>query len=59
VPEVRRRGIARAMVLHAIHEARQVGYRIAILSPTEMSEGIYRQLGFRAYTQIRHYTCSL
>jgi GNAT superfamily N-acetyltransferase len=59
VPEARRRGIARAMVLHAIHEARQAGYRIAILSPTEMSEGIYRRLGFRAYTQIRHYTCSL
>lgn len=59
VPEARRRGIARAMVLRAIHEARQEGYRIVILSPTEMSEGIYRRLGFREYTRIRHYTCAL
>lgn len=59
VPETRRRGIARAMVLRAIHEARQEGYRIVILSPTEMSEGIYRRLGFREYTRIRHYTCAL
>lgn len=58
VPEARRRGIARAMVLRAIHEARQEGYRIVVLSPTDMSEGIYRRLGFREYTRIRHYTCS-
>jgi len=55
-PQARRQGIARAMVLHAIKQARHAGYRIAILSPTDMSEGIYRRLGFRAYTQIRHFT---
>ena len=59
IPEARRRGIARAMVTHAIEQARQEGYHIAILSPTEMSEGIYRRLGFREYTVIRHYTCRL
>jgi ribosomal protein S18 acetylase RimI-like enzyme len=56
IPEARRQGIARAMVLHAIEEARHAGYRIAVLSPTNMSEGIYRRLGFREYTVIRHYT---
>lgn len=59
IPAARRRGIARALVLHAIEIARQVGYQIAILSPTEMSEGIYRRLGFRDYTCIQHYTRAL
>lgn len=55
IPEARRRGIARAMVSHAIAEARTLGYRIVILSPTELSERIYRRLGFQEYTRIRHY----
>ena len=53
--KARKRGIARAMVLRAIETARQEGYRIAILSPTNMSAGIYRRLGFREDTRIRHY----
>lgn len=59
VPHARQQGIARALVLRAIELARQEGYRIAILSPTSMSEGIYRRLGFREYTRIRHYTREL
>lgn len=59
IPAARRRGIARAMVLHAIEQARQADYRIVILSPTEMSERIYRGLGFREYTCIHHYMCGL
>lgn len=59
VPEARKRGIARALVLRAIAVARQEGYHIAILSPTDMSERIYRRLGFREYTRIRHYICAL
>lgn len=55
LPAARRRGFARAMVLHAIEEARAAGYQIAILSPTDMSERIYQRLGFREYTRIRHY----
>lgn len=56
LPEARRQGIARTMVLHAIEEARRLGYRVVILSPTDMSERIYRRLGFREYTRIRHYS---
>lgn len=56
LPKARRQGIARALVLHAIEEAKRTGYRIVVLSPTEMSEGIYRRLGFRPYTRIRHYS---
>lgn len=59
VPQARRQGIARAMVLRAIEQARQTGYQIAVLSPTEMSEGIYRRLGFRACTCIHHFTREL
>jgi GNAT superfamily N-acetyltransferase len=59
IPAARRQGIARAMLLHAIEIARQAGYQIVVLSPTEMSERIYHRLGFRAYTSIQHYTCTL
>lgn len=59
LPQARRRGIARAMVTRAIQEARSAGYRIVVLSPTEMGEGIYRRLGFREYTRIQHYSYSL
>lgn len=59
VPAARRRGIARALVLHAIEVARQEGYHIAVLSPTDMSAGIYSRLGFREYTRIWHYTREL
>lgn len=59
VPQARRQGIARALVLRAIEVARQQGYRIVILSPTDLSEGIYQRLGFREYTRIRHYRCEL
>lgn len=56
IPEARRRGIARAMVVHVLAVARDAGYHIAVLSPTEMSAGIYRRLGFREYTRIHHYS---
>ena len=58
LPPARRQGIARALVLRAIEEARRVGYRVVILSPTDMSERIYHRLGFREYTRIRHYSYS-
>ncbi|HEY1352874.1 MAG TPA: GNAT family N-acetyltransferase [Ktedonobacteraceae bacterium] len=59
IPVHRRQGLARAMVLHASDIARQAGYQIVVLSPTEMSERIYRRLGFRPYTCIHHYLCTL
>lgn len=59
IAPMRRQGIAQRMVVHAIDVARQAGYQIMVLSPTEMSERIYHRLGFRAYTAIQHYTCIL
>jgi GNAT superfamily N-acetyltransferase len=55
IPEARRQGIGAVMTLHALRMARAMGYRIAVLSPTEMSLQIYRGLGFQEYCTIRHY----
>lgn len=55
IPEARRQGIAGSMTLRTLHEARKQGYRIAILSPTEMSEAIYRRIGFQEYCKLLHY----
>ncbi len=55
IPQCRRQGVAAAMTLQALHEARRRGYRIAILSPTEMSYSLYRRIGFREYCTLLHY----
>ncbi|HEY6542670.1 MAG TPA: GNAT family N-acetyltransferase [Ktedonobacteraceae bacterium] len=55
IPEARRQGVGAAMTLHVLRFARSTGYRIAILSPTSMSEAIYRLIGFNDYCKIHHY----
>ncbi len=55
IPQCRRVGVAATMTLHALHEARRLGYRIAILSPTEMSYALYQRIGFKEYCQLKHY----
>jgi GNAT superfamily N-acetyltransferase len=59
IPQSRRQGVAAAMTLHALHEARRRGYRIAILSPTEMSYALYRRIGFQEYCTLLHYDWSV
>jgi GNAT superfamily N-acetyltransferase len=59
VQEARRQGLAAAMTLHVLRQARDMGHRVAILSPTDMSEAIYRRIGFRAYCTLQHYRWSL
>ena len=58
VPHSRRQGVAAAITLHALHEARKRGYRIAVLSPTEMSYALYRRIGFQEYCKLIHYEWS-
>jgi GNAT superfamily N-acetyltransferase len=59
VPQSRRQGAAAAITLHALHEARRRGYRIAVLSPTEMSYALYRRIGFQEYCKLIHYEWSV
>ena len=49
LPEARRRGIARALTLAPLLEARAWGYRIGILQATPMGINIYHRMGFREY----------
>jgi GNAT superfamily N-acetyltransferase len=46
VPERRRCGIGRAITAAAMHEARALGYRTAILHSSTLGTGVYRSLGF-------------
>jgi GNAT superfamily N-acetyltransferase len=55
ISEARRQGVGAAITLHVLRFARSTGYRIAILSPTSMSEAIYRRIGFNEYCKIHHY----
>jgi ribosomal protein S18 acetylase RimI-like enzyme len=58
VPAARRQGIGTALTLHALHEAHELGYRIATLTDTEMSRGIYRRMGFQQRCTVHHYAWS-
>ncbi len=55
VPEARRQGIGAALVRHVLHEAHAAGYRVAILTPTDMSLRIYQRLGFQERYTIQLY----
>ncbi len=58
IPEARRQGVGAAMTLHTLREARKQGYRVAVLSPTDMSIALYRRIGFQEYCKLLHYAWS-
>jgi len=52
-PEARRLGLAKALTLNALWEARSLGYRVAVLHSTPMAERLYRSLGFETIGDFR------
>lgn len=49
LPEQRRQGIGTAMTIAPMEDARQLGYRIAVLQASKMGEPVYRKIGFKSY----------
>jgi GNAT superfamily N-acetyltransferase len=58
VPAWRRRGFARRVVEHALHDARQRGARTASLQSTPMAVPLYASLGFEAAGRYEEWVCS-
>ena len=46
VPGVRRRGAATALIVNALREARDEGYKLGLLQAKAMGAGVYRKIGF-------------
>ena len=54
VPEARRQGIGKVLTLAPLREARAMGYRVGILTPSKMGLGVYRRIGFDEYCKLSH-----
>lgn len=52
---MRRRGIGTAMVVHALREARDRGYRVAVLTSSADGFNAYERIGFRTYCTVQRY----
>lgn len=58
-PDYRKRGIAGAMVLTALHDIQKQGYPLAVLQASPLGEGVYREIGFKKYFNLDHYALDL
>jgi ribosomal protein S18 acetylase RimI-like enzyme len=55
VPEARRRGVATAVVLAVLRQARVEGYQVGVLEAGEAVAGLYRRVGFEEYCRMGWY----
>jgi ribosomal protein S18 acetylase RimI-like enzyme len=55
LPDFRRRGIGKALTLHAMMLARRFGCRIVMLTASEIGEGLYKSVGFREFGRQKMY----
>lgn len=59
LPAARGKGLGAAITLQPLQEAREMGYRIAVLQSSELGFNVYQRLGFRHLCQIENFYLSL
>lgn len=55
LPEVRGKGMGRAVTIEMLLEARNIGYRIGTLHASPMGINIYKKIGFKEYCTMGRY----
>jgi ribosomal protein S18 acetylase RimI-like enzyme len=58
LPRARRQGLGAVVTLEGLLEARELGYRIAVLQSSAMGFGVYRRMGFEQYSTYSIYVGS-
>jgi GNAT superfamily N-acetyltransferase len=55
IPEARGQGIGFTVTFEPLLEAKEMGYRAAVLQASKMGEGVYRKMGFREFCKMNSY----
>lgn len=55
IPEARRKGIGTEITLVPLREARDRGYHVGVIHPSEMALKVYQRIGFKEYCKIGVY----